>query len=321
MVGTRKKSPQATTGTGGEIAIEGTAENGTAEGSSGYEQSRDLRIKENKERMQKLGLLDLSKKLKSEIAPKKRSFKPPSEKKTTQTLPQSPARRSSRLKTMAPVSYAEDRERKKGKRESSEDVEICLEEGSKPEIYTEEHEKLLGDCEMSWTLNADGYGEDGKRIYDKDNGETCHQCRQKTLGLHTHCSKCTIVQGQFCGDCLYARYGENVMEVNENPSWICPVCRDICNCSLCRKGKGWMPTGNLYRKVVKLGYKSVAHYLIQTKRSQPKAENPDVKVPAEESLPLVINVEDDTEESQLVDDNNSNDADDKAEDAVDGDVR
>ncbi|CAM8949040.1 unnamed protein product [Rhodiola kirilowii] len=60
------------------------------------------------------------------------------------------------------------------------------------------------------------------------------------------------------------RYGENVIEANENPNWICPVCRDICNCSSCRHTKGWAPTGNLYRKVTKLGFKSVAHYLIQT---------------------------------------------------------
>lgn len=31
-------------------------------------------------------------------------------------------------------------------------------------------------------------------------------CRQKTLGHRTNCSKCNIVQGQFCGDCLYMRY-------------------------------------------------------------------------------------------------------------------
>uniref|UniRef100_A0A0A0LLU9 Zinc-finger domain-containing protein n=1 Tax=Cucumis sativus TaxID=3659 RepID=A0A0A0LLU9_CUCSA len=67
-------------------------------------------------------------------------------------------------------------------------------------------------------------------------------CRQKTLGHHTHCSKCKLGQGQFCGDCLYARYGENVMEVNLNPNWVCPVHN--------------------------LGFKSVAHYLIQTRCNQ-----------------------------------------------------
>jgi hypothetical protein len=30
--------------------------------------------------------------------------------------------------------------------------------------------------------------------------------RQKTLGYRTRCSECNMVQGQFCGDCLYMRY-------------------------------------------------------------------------------------------------------------------
>lgn len=45
------------------------------------------------------------------------------------------------------------------------------------------------------------------------------------------------------------RYGEHVLEANQDPNWICPVCRGICNCSLCRQAKGWAPTGSLYRKV------------------------------------------------------------------------
>ena len=27
-------------------------------------------------------------------------------------------------------------------------------------------------------------------IYDAENGGSCHQCRQKTLGLRTSCSRC-----------------------------------------------------------------------------------------------------------------------------------
>lgn len=46
-----------------------------------------------------------------------------------------------------------------------------------------------------------------------------------------------------------SRYGENVLEAKANPDWICPVCRGICNCSLCRQAKGWPPTGMLYKKV------------------------------------------------------------------------
>ena len=74
--------------------------------------------------------------------------------------------------------------------------------------------------------------------------------------------------------CVYLyRYGENVIEVNQNPNWICPVCRGICNCSLCRQHKGWRPTGAIYRKVKRLGFKFVAHYLIQTYRGQVTMES------------------------------------------------
>lgn len=54
---------------------------------------------------------------------------------------------------------------------------ISIPEGSKPEIYTEEHDKLLGECKTTWTLCVDGYEKNGKRIYDPEKGETCHQCR------------------------------------------------------------------------------------------------------------------------------------------------
>lgn len=36
----------------------------------------------------------------------------------------------------------------------------------------------------------DGYDASGERIYDKVHGQTCHQCRQKTLGKRTACSCC-----------------------------------------------------------------------------------------------------------------------------------
>lgn len=63
------------------------------------------------------------------------------------------------------------------KNKFSEDEDAILEDGSRPEIYTEEHEKMLGCTERSWTLFVDGYGKDGKRIYDPVKGKTCHQCR------------------------------------------------------------------------------------------------------------------------------------------------
>lgn len=75
---------------------------------------------------------------------------------------------------MAPVSYSEAPPKKS---EIVGSRRIVIEEGSKPEVYTEEHEKLLGNTERTWTLFVDGYGKDGKRIYDSFQGKTCHQCR------------------------------------------------------------------------------------------------------------------------------------------------
>lgn len=48
-------------------------------------------------------------------------------------------------------------------------------------------------------------------------------------------------------------YGENVDEVNANPDWLCPLCRDICNCSFHRSKRGWAPTGTLYRHAIAEG--------------------------------------------------------------------
>ena len=69
-------------------------ENGGGEVSSsaGYEQFREQRIKANLERLQKLGIMDLSKKLKSEFKPPPKP-KNPSQKKPPLSLP---SRRSSR---------------------------------------------------------------------------------------------------------------------------------------------------------------------------------------------------------------------------------
>lgn len=82
-----------------------------------------------------------------------------------------------RLKSGTPVSYSEVEIGKKNKVALYDDEDLVFEVGSRPEIYTEEHEKLLGSTEKSWTLFVDGCGRDGKRIYDQFKGKTCHQCR------------------------------------------------------------------------------------------------------------------------------------------------
>ncbi|GLT39059.1 hypothetical protein SLA2020_132670 [Shorea laevis] len=176
--------------------------------------------------------MDLSHKLNS-LCPPKLNRKNPSSTQCSSPLPlPGPLRRSSSSQNTVPVSYSEVGVAKK-------DEGVKLQEGTRPEVHTEEHEKL-------WTLFEDGYGEDGNRIYDPIKGKTCHQCRQKTLGHRSCCSKCNMVQGRLGGDCLYLRYGEQVLEAIENPNWVCPVCHRICNCSLYRNARGWPPTGALY---------------------------------------------------------------------------
>lgn len=75
---------------------------------------------------------------------------------------------------MTPISYSEVPVKKA---EFVENGRVVIEAGAKPEVYTEKHEKLLGNTEKPWTLFVDGYGKDGRRIYDCVRGKTCHQCR------------------------------------------------------------------------------------------------------------------------------------------------
>lgn len=67
----------------------------------------------------------------------------------------------------------------------------------------------------------------GGRIYDSENGKTCHQCRQKTLEFMASCKnvvgKKSCTQN-FCPKCLLNRYGEKVEEAVKSEEWKCPRC-------------------------------------------------------------------------------------------------
>jgi hypothetical protein len=172
--------------------------------------------------------------------------------------------------------------RRSGRLSGSAPNEVGLETGLdsrfgafRAETYTAEHRLALGTSTTPWTLFVDGYDESGNRIYDKGpKGKTCHQCRQKTVCKHTSCGSCGALRGQFCGDCLFMRYGENVDEANEDDAWRCPPCRDLCNCSFCRQRKGWPPTGSMYRRALREGFESVAHYLVLGGGEDDDAETP-----------------------------------------------
>lgn len=92
--------------------------------------------------------------------------------------------RVSRLQNVTPVSYSEVPPKKD---EFKKNGRVVIEQGAKPEVYSEEHEKLLGNTDKPWTLFVDGVGKDGKRIYDSVLGKTCHQCRLPSLSLTLLC--------------------------------------------------------------------------------------------------------------------------------------
>ncbi|XP_072303695.1 cell division cycle-associated 7-like protein [Eucyclogobius newberryi] len=101
------------------------------------------------------------------------------------------------------------------------------------------------------------------KIWDKENGSSCHQCRQKTLDTKSVCRSgfCSGVKGQFCGPCLKNRYGEDVRDALLDSTWSCPICRGMCNCSLCRKKEGRCATGILVQLARFSGHDNVHEYL------------------------------------------------------------
>ncbi|KAI4818242.1 hypothetical protein KUCAC02_011592 [Chaenocephalus aceratus] len=62
------------------------------------------------------------------------------------------------------------------------------------------------------------------------------------------------------------RYGEDVCDVLLDPAWSCPICRDMCNCSLCRKKDGRCATGILVGLARYNGHDNVHKYLESIQR-------------------------------------------------------
>eukprot|EP00249_Psilotum_nudum_P000621 c12696_g1_i3 orf=992-2953(-) len=105
----------------------------------------------------------------------------------------------------------------------------------------------------------------GGRIYDSENGRTCHQCRQKTAEIMARCKNSLgkACSQNFCPKCLLNRYGETVDKVAKTEDWNCPKCRGICNCSVCMKKQGRAPTGILTHTAKATGFGSVAELLVK----------------------------------------------------------
>ncbi|CAI8609873.1 unnamed protein product [Vicia faba] len=126
-----------------------------------------------------------------------------------------------------------------------------------------ESEVVVGAKKVSRN-NSRGVRVVGSRIYDSENGKSCHQCRQKTMDFSASCKNpkngkpCTI---RFCHKCLLNRYGEKAEEVDLLSDWMCPKCKGSCNCSICMKRKGQQPTGLLVYTAKASGFKSVSEML------------------------------------------------------------
>uniref|UniRef100_A0A803P7V4 Zinc-finger domain-containing protein n=1 Tax=Cannabis sativa TaxID=3483 RepID=A0A803P7V4_CANSA len=125
-------------------------------------------------------------------------------------------------------------------------------------------------------------------VYNSVVGICCHFCRQKKLCGEedckrcgnldvdepcigkTDCSVCHSSNGVLCRACLKVRYGEEMEEVRENKEWMCPHCIEekginqywICNSSICLKRRKMAPTGIAIYTAKELGYKSVAHLVM-----------------------------------------------------------
>ena len=126
-----------------------------------------------------------------------------------------------------------------------------------------------------------GVRRQGGRIYDSENGVTCHWCRQKTLEEHVVCTSDDCSGGSklpvsFCRMCLWNRHGENVYDAIASGTWVCPRCRggcgegctSCCNCGPCRKKNGLLPTHQMVKLARTSGFDNVHDYLIHIKTGE-----------------------------------------------------
>lgn len=261
-----------------------------------YEELRKAQILENQARLASLGLQKTVAELRSI------SSKPKSEKRKHNKVDyfSTPLRRSNRLKgnsselalrrsdrlNVNSCHTAPPAKRKLGLFEEGDDEDdiekrpanaplLRVKDGLMPHLSPE---ALARRCNSK----------DRGTIYDPILGICCHFCRQKKLcgeedckrcgDSHmdqpclgkTDCSICHSSNGVLCRGCLKVRYGEELEEVRANKEWICPHCTEekginpywICNSSLCLKKRKMAPTGIAIFRAREMGYKSVAHLLM-----------------------------------------------------------
>ncbi|KAJ6475319.1 hypothetical protein C8R47DRAFT_1143038 [Mycena vitilis] len=126
----------------------------------------------------------------------------------------------------------------------------------------------------------------------------CHQCgKKRDKEVSAHCSfvevysvakerppKTRRCHNKYCKSCLKNRYNEDIdtikannvtnpARIGETYDYKCPKCRDVCNCSRCRKAKGLDPTGKFVNSTnVPVGTKTKADVDVIPKLDEAKAK-------------------------------------------------
>ncbi|KAF3636013.1 cell division cycle-associated protein 7-like [Capsicum chacoense] len=251
---------------------------------SDYEELRKAQILENQARLASLGVRKAVVELRSTAS------KPRSEKRKYNKVDyfSAPLRRSSRLKgnNVDSCGTTPPAKRKLGLFDEGDD-----EDDIKKRPANAPHLRVKYGLVMHLSPEALARRCNSKErgtIYDPILGICCHFCRQKKLCGEedckrcgdsdmdqpclgkTDCSICHSSKGVLCRGCLKNRYGEEMEDVRDNKEWICPHCTEqkginpywICNSSLCLKKRKMAPTGIAIFRAREMGYKSVAHLLM-----------------------------------------------------------
>ncbi|KAK4410714.1 hypothetical protein Sango_0144400 [Sesamum angolense] len=249
---------------------------------SDYEELREARISENQARLASLGLLKTIQELRL-LNSSPKSDKTHVRKYSKVDYSSTPLRRSARLRGKSPppqgeLAYFEDSDgSENGKKRGSGNGHLVR-------AQRDSRRRHISPEALARRCQSKGRGS----LYDPLYGICCHFCRQKKLcgeedckrcgNLEmdqpcigkTDCSSCHSSNGILCRACLKVRYGEEMEEVRSNKEWMCPHCMEekginpywICNSSFCLKKRKMVPTGIAIFRAREMGYKSVAHLLM-----------------------------------------------------------
>ncbi|GLU18373.1 hypothetical protein SLE2022_346790 [Rubroshorea leprosula] len=244
---------------------------------SDYEDLRKARILENQARLASLGLHKTLSDLRS-LASVAKSQKTPVRKYEKKAYGITPLRRSDRLKRVTAYSIPTNNSLRRSNRLRDKSREDGVEEkdhhsggrGDEKSLANMPLVKIEGQGAREQLLPEDSArrcSSKARGTVRNSNGICCHFCRKKTLCAEedcercgnldldqpcigkTDCSVCHSSNGVLCRACLNVRYGEELEE------W-------ICNSSVCLKNRNMAPTGVAIFRARELGYKSVAHLLM-----------------------------------------------------------